>query len=53
MPELVEKMRSLLRQETGEMNRIIAIKKFDQKNLIAHWRYKIVGFDALIFDKNN
>ena len=50
---IAEKTRKILTQKNGEMNRIIAIKKFDENHLIAHWRYPIAGFDALIFDKNN
>ena len=53
MPGIVEKLREVLTQENGEINRIIAIKKFDFNHLIAHWRFPIVGINALIYDKNN
>ena len=50
---IAEKIKELLTQENGDINRIVAIKKFDYNNLIAHWKYPIAGFNALIFDKNN
>ena len=53
MNSLADKMREVLTQKNGEMNRIIAIKKYNENLLIAHWRYPIVGINALIFDKNN
>lgn len=50
---IVEKVRELLTQENGEMNRIIGIKDYDKSHIIIHWRFPIVGFDALICPKNN
>ena len=50
---IANKIKDLLRQENGEMNRIVIIKKIDFNHLIAHWKYPIAGFNALIFDKNN
>ena len=53
MPELVEKIKSLMRQENGEMNRFLAVKKFDTKHFIVYWKYPLMGFDSVIFQINN
>lgn len=50
---IAEKLRELLTQPNGEMNRIIGIKKHDKDHIIVHWRFPIAGFDALICPKNN
>lgn len=50
---IVDKIRDLLRQENGEMNRFIAIKNFDQNHIIVYWKYPLMGFDSIIFSKNN
>ena len=53
MTELVEKIRSLMRQENGEMNRFIAVKNFDKDHIIIYWKYPLMGYDSVIFVKNN
>ena len=50
---LVDKIKELLTQENGEMNRFIAVKNFDKTHFIAFWKYPIVGYDSIIYPKNN
>ena len=50
---IVDKIKDLLRQENGEMNRFVAIKTFDKKNFITFWKYPIAGYDSIIYQKNN
>lgn len=48
-----DKIRNLLRQENGEMNRIISCKKFDAKHFIIYWKYPLMGYDSIVFQINN
>ena len=50
---IVDKIKDLLTQENGEMNRIIMVKNFDKKHFIAFWKYPIIGYDSIIYQKNN
>ena len=50
---IVDKIKDLLRQENGEMNRFVAIKEFDKKHFIIFWKYPIAGYDSIICQKNN
>lgn len=50
---IVDKIKELLTQENGEINRFVAIKDFDKKHFIVFWKYPIAGYNSIICQKNN